>query len=111
MIIELALRIFAFGRAALALELLYVKDVLSHLGHVFESDGVEVGTNDPEAHRLIHGIGDIVHGAIEVGVDNSGAYSAIASASAPRTGRTLGLSPCRAQDKGDVGGPDDQGAR
>ena len=26
-------------------------------------------------HRLVHAVGDIVHGPISVGVDNSGAYS------------------------------------
>ena len=57
--------------ADLALELLYVRDVLSHLGHVFET---EISIKDPEAHRLVHGIGDIVHGPIEAGVDNSGAF-------------------------------------
>ena len=30
-----------------------------------------------EAHRLIHAVGDIVHGPIEVGVDNSGAYNLV----------------------------------
>ena len=60
--------------ADLALELLYVREVLSHLGHVFTEDDLEVGTKHPEAHRQIHAAGDIVHGRTEVGVDNSGAY-------------------------------------
>ena len=53
---------------------MYVRDVLSDLGHSF-TDELEVSTKDPEAHRLIHAVGDIVHGPTEVGVDNSGAYS------------------------------------
>ena len=62
------------GLAELALELLYVRDVLTHLGHHFEPDDTELATKDPEAHRLIHAAGDIVHGPTEVGVDNKGAY-------------------------------------
>ena len=61
--------------ADLALELLYVRDVLGRLGHVFSENDVEVGTRRPEAHRLIHAVGEIFHGPTEVGVDNSGAYN------------------------------------
>ena len=60
--------------ADLALELLYVRDVLSGMGHEFRTEDLEVSTKSPEAHRLIHAIGDIVHGPVEVGVDNSGAF-------------------------------------
>ena len=61
--------------ADLALEILYVRSVLERLGHVFADDDVEVSTKDPEAHRLIHAVGDIVHGPTEVGVDNTGAFN------------------------------------
>ena len=61
--------------ADLALELLYVRDVLTHMGHEFKDEDLEVGTKKPEAHRLIHAVGDIMHGPTEVGVDNSGAYN------------------------------------
>jgi hypothetical protein len=61
--------------AELALELLYVRDVLGHIGFQFEGGSVpEAVTSDPEAHRLIHAVGELVHGPIEVGVDNKGAY-------------------------------------
>ncbi len=60
--------------AELALELLYVRDVLGHIG--FEGGSApEAVTSDPEARRLlIHAVGELVHGPIEVGVDNKGAY-------------------------------------
>jgi hypothetical protein len=61
--------------AELALELLYVRDVLGHIGFQFEGGSVpEAVTSDPEAHRLIHAVGELVHGPIEIGVDNKGAY-------------------------------------
>ena len=34
-----------------------------------------MATKSAEAHRLVHSVGDLVHGPIEVGVDNSGAYN------------------------------------
>ena len=60
--------------ADLAVELLYIREVLKHIGHLFENE-LELETKDPEAHRLVHSVGDIMHGATEIGVDNSGAYS------------------------------------
>ena len=63
------------GLAELALEMLYVRDVLAQLGFVFTDKDQEVATKSPEAHRLVHAVGDIVHGPIDVGVDNSGAYN------------------------------------
>ena len=65
------------GLAELALEMLYVRDVLGDLGFVFGPEDQEVSTRDPEAHRLLHAVGDIAHGPIEVGVDNSGAYNLV----------------------------------
>ena len=66
------------GLAELALEMLYVRDVLGDLGFVFAGpEDQEVATRDPEAHRLLHAVGDIAHGPIEVGVDNSGAYNLV----------------------------------
>ena len=68
------------GVAELALELLYIRNVLEHLGHVFEADDVLVETKRPEVHRLIHAAGDsvrqgdIAHGPTWVGTDNKGAY-------------------------------------
>ena len=47
---------------------------MEHLGHVFEIDDMEIATKDPEAQRMVHAVNDIVHGPIEVGVDNKGAY-------------------------------------
>ena len=61
--------------AELALELLYIKDVLTHLGHTFDTEDMGIATKDPEAHRLIHSVGEIIHDATSIGVDNSGAYS------------------------------------
>ena len=61
--------------AAVSLEILYVRSILTDLGHAFELDP-ELATKDPEAHRLAHkAIGIIQHGATEVGTDNSGAYN------------------------------------
>ena len=60
--------------AELAMELMYVREVLKHMGHAFSSD-IELETKDTEAHRLVNKVGDIMHGPTEVGVDNSGAYS------------------------------------
>ena len=52
--------------AELALELLYVRDVLQQIGHVFEDDApMHLETKDPEAHRLVHAAGDIVHGSTD----------------------------------------------
>ena len=63
------------GLAELALEMLYVRDVMAQLGFLFVAEDQEMSTKSAEAHRLVHAIGDIVHGPIEVGVDNSGAYN------------------------------------
>ena len=52
-----------------------MRDVLAQLGFVFTDKDQEVVTKSPEAHRLVHAVGDIVHGPIDVGVDNSGAYN------------------------------------
>ena len=65
------------GLAELALEMLYVRDVLAHIGFVFSPDDQSVATKDPEAHRLVHAVRDFVHGPIEVGVDNSGAFNLV----------------------------------
>ena len=62
------------GLAELALEMLYVRDVMAQLGFVFATSE-EISTKSAEAHRLVHSVGDIVHGPIDVGVDNSGAYN------------------------------------
>jgi hypothetical protein len=63
------------GLAELALEMLYVRDVLTQLGFRFEPEDVQVSTKRVEVHRLIHQARDIVHGPIGVGTDNSGAYN------------------------------------
>ena len=61
--------------AELAVEVLYTRSVLEHLGHCFDVDAqVEVQTKDPEAHRLIHKVAELEHGPIDVGTDNKGAY-------------------------------------
>ena len=69
--------------ADLALEMLYVIELLKEMGHEFDEESLEAQTDDPEAHRLVHavgdavrlaGVGDIKHGPVEVGVDNKGAY-------------------------------------
>jgi hypothetical protein len=60
--------------ADLALELLYVRSVLEHMGHVFSLTDIEAATRSAEAHRLVHSVGDILHGPTEVGVDNKGAF-------------------------------------
>ena len=65
------------GLSELALEMLYIRDVLAHLGFTFKSDDQVAAVKDPEAHRLVHAVGDMVHGPIEVGVDNSGAYDLV----------------------------------
>ena len=41
--------------ADLALEVLYVRSVLSDLGHVFAGSDVSASTADVEAHRLVVG--------------------------------------------------------
>ena len=61
--------------AQLALELLYVRGLLAHLGHEFITEQLSVATKDPEAHRQVHAVGDIMHGPTTIGVDNSGAHS------------------------------------
>ena len=63
------------GLAEVALELLYVRDVLEQMGFEFSDEDLHVSTKRPEAHRLVHAVGDIVHGPIRVGTDNSGAYN------------------------------------
>ena len=34
-----------------------------------------VGTKDAEAHRMVHAVGDLVHGPTVVGTDNTGAFN------------------------------------
>ena len=63
------------GLAELALEMLYVRDVLAQLGFNFEPEDLQVSTKRVEVHRLIHQARDIVHGPIGVHTDNSGAYN------------------------------------
>ena len=71
--------------ADLAVEMLYIISVLTLLGHIFTAGSVDAETSDPEAHRMLHAVGDTVkqgeaavgdfeHGPVEVGVDNKGAY-------------------------------------
>ena len=38
------------------------------------TEDIGVETKDPEAHRLVHAVGDIAHGPTEIGVDNKGAF-------------------------------------
>ena len=64
--------------AELALEILYIRALLTSLGHMFnEEDEPEIATDGKmtEARRRIHEVGEIVHGPTEANVDNSGAYS------------------------------------
>ena len=67
--------------ADLALEVLYVRSVLSDLGHVFADSDVSASTADVEAHRLVHAALEVAqaaaateHGPTLVGTDNKGAY-------------------------------------
>ena len=71
--------------ADLAVEMLYIVSVLTLLGHMFNAGSVDAETSDPEAHRMLHAVGDAVkqgeaavgdfeHGPVEIGVDNKGAY-------------------------------------
>ena len=71
--------------ADLAVEMLYIISVLTLLGHIFTKGSAVAETSDPEAHRMLHAVGDAVkedegaggdfeHGPVEVGVDNKGAY-------------------------------------
>jgi hypothetical protein len=60
--------------AECALEVLYARDVLSDLGHVFDREP-ELATSKPEAMRLATRAREVVHGPTEVGTDNSGAFN------------------------------------
>ena len=71
--------------ADLALEMLYVRSVLTHLGHDFADESV-LETAKPEAHKLLHKTleaktygqaapGRIWHDKMEAGTDNSGAHA------------------------------------
>ena len=60
------------GLAELALELLYIRSILTELGHRFvEEPLAEVATHD--VMKRVTKMFDIVHGATDVGTDNSGA--------------------------------------
>lgn len=80
--------------ADLAVELLYIIEVLRQLGHEFDWETADLETDDPEAHRLIHAVGDsareggvIKHGPIDTGVDNKGAYDLCSRSTAGKNSR------------------------
>ena len=68
--------------ADLALEMLYVMAVLSFIGFEFDGELPEVATSKHDTytayHRALNDVeelmGDIKHGPVEVGTDNTGAY-------------------------------------
>ena len=61
--------------ADLAMELLYWVGVLGIIGFAFEEGEIISETSNPEAHKVFHkALADFVHGPIEVGTDNTGAY-------------------------------------
>ena len=63
------------GLADCALDLLYVRSVMSDLGYQYSNeDDVELETKDKEAHRLVNKAREMVHGPTEIGTDNTGAY-------------------------------------
>ena len=56
-----------------SLELLYLVEVLTHIG--FEFGDIDIETDDHETHKLYHRkLGDIKHGPVEVGTDSKATY-------------------------------------
>ena len=61
------------GLAELALELLYVRTVLTELGHIFQDEPV-AEVSQHENLKRVNKLFDLTHGPTEVGTDNSGAF-------------------------------------
>ena len=57
-----------------ALELLYIIEVLSHIGFEFDFTEVTLETDSHEASKVYDSVRDIRHGPVEVGTDNKGAH-------------------------------------
>ena len=62
--------------AELALEILYITEVLRSLGHQFDFDGSDLETSDPEAYQRVHSAlsDEVRHEVVDIETDSQSAH-------------------------------------